>query len=123
VLQEISRLKDSGALFLAFCIEDVGPQDGPHVTNAIPGYSLHQWGEALDCVWIVNGAREFSVSKKVNGKNGYRVYAEEAANLGLTAGGFWPDFPDWAHVQLHPGTPDSKFTLLEIDAEMRRRFG
>ena len=39
------------ANFLASVLDGVGPQHGPHVTNALPGLSWHQWGEAVDCFW------------------------------------------------------------------------
>ncbi|HEY0071506.1 MAG TPA: M15 family metallopeptidase [Chloroflexia bacterium] len=127
VHNEIVRLKNAGADYLAYCIEAVGPQFGKvgaHITMAIPGYSFHQWGEALDCYWIVNGAAEWSTTKKVGGKNGFQVYANEAKKLGLTAGGLWAgSFKDWPHVQLRPGTPEGTNTLLEIDALMRERYG
>src|SRR6185369_14731386 len=97
---KIASLRDQGAPFLAHCLESVGPQSGDPVTNAIPGLSWHQWGEAMDCVWIVDGAAEWSTTRKVNGVNGYRAYANEAVRLGLTAGGFFRSLKDWPHVQL-----------------------
>src|SRR5690349_8525028 len=51
----IDEFEQAGASFLAQVLRDVGPQHGGHVTNAPPGYSWHQWGEALDCFWEVNG--------------------------------------------------------------------
>ena len=68
VSQKISELKTKGAPFLAHCIESVGSQSGSPVTNAIPGLSWHQWGEALDCFWLVDGQAEWSTTKKINGK-------------------------------------------------------
>src|SRR3954471_10096184 len=43
VVARIADLRAKGADFLAHCIDSVGPQHGPQVTNAIPGYSWHQW--------------------------------------------------------------------------------
>ena len=121
---KITELKTQGALFLAHCIDSVGPQDGPHVTNAIPGLSWHQWGEALDCFWLVDGKAEWSETRLVNGKNGFHIYANLAPGAGLTAGGLWPHFKDWPHVQLsESSSPLDRFTLQQIDAEMRNRFG
>jgi len=71
VRQKISELQNGGADFLALCIDSVGPQDGRHVTNAIPGLSWHQWGEAVDCFWLLDGNAEWSTRKKVDGLNGY----------------------------------------------------
>jgi hypothetical protein len=121
--EKITELRDKGADFLAYCIESVGPQNGRHVTNAVPGLSWHQWGEAVDCFWLLEGKAEWSTRKKVNGINGYVNYGTIARSLGLTSGGFWSSFRDWPHVQLrresHPGRI---YSLLEIDREMANRF-
>ncbi len=123
IKQKISTFRAAGANFLAHCLESVGPQNGGHVTDAPPGLSWHQWGEAMDCFWLVDGKAEFSPNKLVNGQNGYRVYVEEAVKLGLTAGGLFKKLKDFPHVQLRPqGSPTGVFTLLEIDAEMKKRF-
>ncbi|MGR6433077.1 M15 family metallopeptidase [Rhizobium sp. PAMB 3182] len=122
---EIGRLKASGAPFLADVLNRVGPTHGPHVTNALPGLSWHQWGEAIDCVWITGGVAEWSASKLVNGVNGYKLYATKAKEAGLNAGGFWSSFKDWPHVQLRQfGSPaGAGMTFPEIDAEMKKRYG
>jgi hypothetical protein len=121
---EVARLRATGAPFLAACIEQSNPPHGNPVTNAIPGMSWHQWGEAIDCFWLVDGKAEWSTKRLVNGQNGYRVYAEEAVRLGLNAGGLWTSFKDWPHVQLRAaGSPKGQFTLAQIDERMRRDFG
>lgn len=120
---KIAELEDAGATFLARTIRDVGPRSGPKVTNAIPGFSWHQWGEAVDCFWVVDGTAEWSTTRRIDGLNGYRVYAEEADRMGLTAGGFWRRFKDWPHVQIRPeSSPSTIFSLSEIDDEMQTRF-
>ena len=120
----VQRLQQAGAAFLAHCIESVGPQHGDPVTNALPGYSWHQWGEAVDCFWLLDGKAEWSTTKKVDGLNGYRVYADQAETLGLVAGGHWPRFKDWPHVQLRPdSSPVGTLTALKINAVMEERFG
>ena len=121
---KITELKKQGALFLAHCIDSVGPQNGPHATDAIPGLSWHQWGEALDCFWLVDDKAEWSTTRLVKGKNGFHVYASLASAAGLTAGGLWTSFKDWPHVQLRKASsPLDNFTLQQIDAAMRERFG
>jgi hypothetical protein len=122
---KIAQLRSLGADFLAFCLESVGPQPtGDPVTKAIPGLSWHQWGEAMDCFWLVNGDAEWSPDVKINGLKGYRVYAEEAKQMGLTAGGLWPGFKDWPHVQLKPqGSPEDLMSITDIDRIMKERFG
>ena len=124
ISQKINEFRGVGADFLAFCLESVGPQFGRPVTNALPGFSWHQWGEAVDAFWVVNGAAEWSTTKKVNGLNGYHVYAEEAQLLGLTAGGLWPKFKDWVHVQLRAAnSPLDSQTIKQISDVMQERFG
>lgn len=121
----IARLRNGGANFLADVLRDAGPQHGPHVTNALPGLSWHQWGEAVDCFWAVNGVAEWSATKIVDGINGYKVYAQRAKLMGLEAGGFWNSIKDWPHVQLRPEPSPTVagLTLAEIDEEMRARYG
>jgi peptidoglycan LD-endopeptidase CwlK len=124
ILQKIKDLKAQNALFLAYCIESVGKQYGGHVTNAIPGLSWHQWGEAVDSVWIVNNKSVWSTTQTVNGLNGYMVYADEAKKLGLDAGFNWKNFKDSPHVQFRKAaSPLFEFSIEQIDSEMKKRFG
>ena len=121
---QISIFNNAGADFLSHCLESVGPQDGNHVTNAPPGYSWHQWGEGLDCFWLVDNKAEWSSRTKINGNNGYRIYADLAVSIGLSAGGFWRSFKDWPHVQLRKESgPKSVFSMGQINEEMIARFG
>ena len=121
---EIQRLEEQGADFLAYAIKRVGPQDGTFATNAIPGFSWHQWGEAIDCYWLINGRPVWDTTSLINNVNGYQVYAEEARRLGLDCGLYWKSFIDAPHVQLRSSAgPSSHFSLVEINAEMKRRFG
>ena len=120
----VKRLQDAGAQYLAKVLCDVGPCHGMHVTNSLPGLSWHQWGEAVDCFWAVNGKAEWSSSIIIDGVNGYVMMANEAEKIGLTAGGRWPKFKDWPHVQMRvSGSPIAEgMTLQEIDHEMQQRF-
>jgi hypothetical protein len=120
---QIAAFRAAGAEFLANCLESVGPQHGDPVTNAPPGLSWHQWGEAVDSFWLVENRAEWSTAKKVNGLNGYRVYAEEAEGLGLTAGGLWATLKDWPHVQSRrEASPVQLMQLAAVSEEMQRRF-
>ena len=121
----IDMLKNDGAPFLAAILDSIGPQSGEEVTKALPGNSWHQWGEAVDCFWEVDGAAEWSTTKKIGGVNGYVVYAEEAKKLGLTAGFNWKIFKDPPHVQLRETTNPKAAgnTWAQIDATMSARFG
>lgn len=118
VAASIQWLKDNGAPFLAGVLDGVGPQPtGPRVTNALPGFSWHQWGEAMDCYWEVNGGAEW------DNLTGYKVYAEVAEDIGLNAGGHWASFKDWPHVQARSAAnPKNVFSVPDIDAKMRAKF-
>jgi peptidoglycan LD-endopeptidase CwlK len=124
IRSRVQEFRQAGADFLADCIESVGPQHGDPVTNAAPGYSWHQWGEAVDCFWLLAGKAEWSTTKKVGGFNAYKVYADEAEHLGLVAGGHWAKLKDWPHVQLRPdASPARTLSAAEIDAAMKAKFG
>ena len=121
---QIAMLELEGAHFLARVLRSVGPQHGAPATNALPGLSWHQWGEAVDCFWVVNGQAEWSAEKRVEGRNGYQILAEEAHGLGLTSGGRWASLKDWPHIQFRTaGSPRRLMTLWEIDQTMQQRFG
>lgn len=120
---KITELEENGAPLLAHYIRSVGPQHGGHVTNTPPGVSWHQWGEALDCFWIVGGKAEWSTKRLINGVNGYAIFAQEAEKIGLDAGGYWKSFKDWPHVQFRKqSNAKSVMTWPEINQEMERRF-
>lgn len=122
--KKISEFQTAGASFLVKCLVSVGPQHGDFVTNAAPGFSWHQWGEAVDCFWLVDSKAEWSSKKLINGSNGYRVYVEEAARLSLTAGGNWNSLKDWPHVQFQKAnSPETVMSVTEIDKIMKTRFG
>ena len=125
ISEAIQKLRADGAPFLASVLEGVGPQNGPHVTNALPGASWHQWGLALDCFWSVDGTAEWSATRKIDGKNGYQEYANLAKAQGLDAGGHWRSLKDWPHVQKHAkASPVSKgMSWPDIDRAMQERFG
>lgn len=120
----IRHLKQAGAYHLAAVLDAVGPCHGPPVTKALPGLSWHQWGEAADCLWIVNGVAEWSISRIVARDNGYRALARAAEAAGLEAGGLWSRFPDWPHVQKRRDASPlaAGLSLAEIDAIMQERF-
>ena len=115
----IRNLADAKACYLAHVLEEVGPQkSGNWATNALPGHSWHQWGEAADC--YVRGAEGRPVWDA--GHEGYEIYAEEAEKQGLTSGHRWKS-KDSVHIQLNPEEVGEVYTLIEIDNEMFKRYG
>ena len=107
----IRNLQKLGGHWLASVLEEVGPQYGRHVTNALA--SWHNWGLAVDCFWFKDGKAEWTDLR------GYRVYANGALARELTPGGGWED---WPHVQLPRLGVAARYTWPEIEAEMVRRF-
>jgi len=121
--RKLDELKEAKAYFLAYCISAVGPHIGPHCTNAIPGYSWHQWGEAADFTWTVNGKPEWDTNLLVNNVNGYQIYANEAKTLGLECGFYWSEFPDAGHLQYRAeSNPGLVYSICEIDRAMQTKY-
>lgn len=124
IAARITDLRDQGAHFLAQCLEKSTAGTGPAITNALPGYSWHQWGEAIDCCWMMEGVVIWDTDKKVNGVNGYQVYAEEAIKLELYPGLYWDNFKDGVHVQFRKEmSPAGIYSIREINDIMEATFG
>ncbi len=106
-------LRDAHADYLADVLEGVGPQEGKaEVTKALPGLSWHQHGEAIDCMRVINGAAAWDGIS-------YDEYDRQAAALGLTTLSF-----ERVHAQMRKqGSPQDLWSLAEIDAKMKARFG
>lgn len=93
VREAILLLQRKGAPYLAEVLQGVGPQHGRWVTNALPSQSWHNHGLAIDCFVMEDGKAIWDA-----GHPGYECYAEQAKNLGLTAGYYWSN-KDAVHVQ------------------------
>jgi len=72
----------------------VGPHNGPHVTNAAPGQSLHGYGLAFDGVPMNQGKPVWSSSATE-----WQVYGELAETAGLSWAGNWIGFKEYPHCQ------------------------
>lgn len=123
--QEIKKtlkfLSNEKAHFLLNCIEEAKRMEGLIITNALPGCSWHQWGEAIDCCWIDGNKKIWDIQTlDSNGINGYKIYAEEAYKLGLDAGFYWEKFTDAAHVQYQSyASPLNIYTMTEVNDIMK----
>lgn len=110
-----AELRRQGAHRIAACIESVGPQSGKPVTNASPGFSWHQYGEAVDCfVLTADGKADWDANAE-----GYKALARIARDLGLKPG---RDFGDAPHVQLRAHEPHHLYDIARIDNMMAARF-
>ena len=111
----VARLRAQGAGRIAACIEEVGPRSGKPVTNAVPGYSWHQYGEAIDCFLLdKDGHADWDSSAL-----GYVAYAREATALGLRAG---RDFGDSPHVQFRHHEPHHDNSPARLDVMLAERY-
>lgn len=108
---EIQTLYGVEAPYLAKILAEVGIQPTkPWATNAIPGLSWHNWGQALDCMHkLDDGSFE-----EDGDAPGYKVYGQFAKGLGLRWGG---DFTkaDPGHVQLNQKELTSIYPLKYIN--------
>jgi len=120
IQKEINSLKSSDAQYLAHVIETVGPKDGPWATNAIPGKSWHQWGQAADLYWSRDEDQDGAFTPEWNDLSGYRVFAEVCRVNGLTSGYFWRS-RDAVHVQLSKDS-SPRYSIKEISDQMEARF-
>lgn len=97
VNSEIASLRAQGCDYLASVVDNVGPQSsGPWATNAIPGLSWHNWGQAVDFYWQMENNR---VNWDGDGV-GYKILGQQANLLGLKWGGEFST-PDYDHVQMN----------------------
>jgi hypothetical protein len=125
---KVMALEHAKALYIAQCLRDAKTNATNLVTDALPGFSWHNWAEAANCVWVDSSnklvwARDWIDKSKQH--NGYQIFAEEAVKLGLThCAVFSNNEMNWTQVQLRDvESPDQVYSLLEIDAEMRKRYG
>lgn len=114
---KIEELKSQSAPYLALCIDKAGPQNGPWRTNALPGYSWHNWGLGADFMCfnmkgdpIQNGdAYEYRVFQRMIPFAGLHNYGKD-----------W--IKDAGHVQFYELSPSSKYTLAEMDKLLSEKY-
>jgi len=112
-------MRSRGYDLLADIIESVGPQYGEHVTNAAPGESWHNYGEAFDAVPLLGGKPAWNYLKA---KSYWDAYGEAVRQAGLFWAGDWISFREYPHAQLRQGgnplktlTPDQVYATLEAN--------
>ena len=110
----INYLKIEKAPFLAQVLEEVGPQNGIWATNAPPGFSFHQWGEAVDSFLLIGGKAVWKEDHE-----GYWIYHREAIRLGLHSS---YGYGDRVHIQRRSGKPTYFHSIRDIDRIMRKRY-
>lgn len=123
IQSKIQYLKDHDAPYLADVLMKVGPQNSPKkVTDAIPGYSWHNWGYAVDCYVSDEGDPKKLV---MNGNDPrYKIYADLACQMGLGAGYYFTKKKadgsvertvDAVHIQYYTKEIPNLFTLKDVN--------
>lgn len=98
--------------YLADILQNVGPQYGPHVTNAAPGESWHNYAMAFDAVPLIGGKAAWSYD---DFKELWDIYGEGIRANGMYWAGDWKGFREFPHAQLRPEhNPLKVFTAHEI---------
>lgn len=89
------------------------PPTGPRVTDAPGGYSMHNFGLAVDCmpdkVWGVPWTPDDDAKD-----DHYRNMVNAGEVLGLNCGALWHSFVDTPHFQLR-GVPDTPTDAMRAD--------
>lgn len=97
---KIEKFKNRGYQFLADIIEEVGPSNGPHRTNAGPGESWHNYAEAWDAVPLINGKAAWNYS---DAKDQWDAYGDAVRQVGMNWAGDWTTFKELPHAQMRTG--------------------
>jgi len=119
IKQKIRTLKDRGFGFVAEILDAVGPCTGPHVTNAGPGESWHNYGEAWDAVPLLNGKPAWNY---LNARAEWDAYGECVRQVGMQWAGDWTTFREYPHAQLRTGgNPLKQFSPDEIQEILNTR--
>lgn len=107
ILTKIDELKSLGFAWLASIIKEVGPQSGPVVTNAAPGESAHNYGEAFDATPLVHGKPVWIYE---GNERLFEIFGNALESEGLFWSGRWPNFREYFHGQFQPD-PNPLITL------------
>lgn len=125
----LQKLELAGASFLARILQEVGPQNGRWVTNALPGLSWHNWkpAVAVDSVYKKDGKLLWGESdpgltpeQKLDVRAAYLKYRDIGEGLGLTC---LDEIHDIGHMQLYFYEIPHKYSLAEVSNAMELSWG
>lgn|SRR6267154_350673 len=115
---KIAEFQLADADYLVKLLIDAHAPEGLSLTDDLPGFTWHNWGQAYTfCILGEDGRPILSTSKI------YAKAAELAKVTGLTSGYYFR--PKQAYlVQMSPHkTPAAEYSLQEINKEMERMYG
>jgi peptidoglycan LD-endopeptidase CwlK len=96
VQQQIQSLRAQGCDFILRCFDKAGPAEGPWATNALPGQSWHQYGEAVDCYLVdASGHPDWESPK-------YARFGQVGDANGMWWGGHFGDDDHWQNRRTEP---------------------
>ncbi len=112
VEQQINELRNAGCDFMVACLEKAGPSVGPWATNALPGQSWHQYGEAVDCYLVDAKGHPTWESPK------YARFGHVGDANGMWWGGHFGDDDHWQNRRIEP--PAVFGTLKQINDQLEQ---
>jgi len=114
---KMEKFRSRGYDFLAEILESVGPCSGNHVTNAGPGESWHNYGEAWDAVPLIGGKPAWNYR---DARDYWNAYGEAVRQVEMFWAGDWTSFREYPHAQARAGgnplkemSPDQIRELLQ----------
>lgn len=113
IARAVARLRAGGHDYLADVLarspEPAGTRLGRHVTQAAPGESWHQWGEAWDAVPWAGRRLAWEVPEGdpdyASAQEAWAVYGAACAQVAATWAGTWSTFRELPHAQMRAGNP------------------
>lgn len=116
---EITKYRAQGLKMIPGYLEkaNVSRAVSSKVTNALPGQSWHQHGEAVDFFFKTPEGKYEDNPKNPN----WKILADEAKALGLFPGFYFEKFKDIPHVQFQ-SLPSPVMTLPALDQWLAKNF-
>lgn len=112
ILKKVKDLYNRDYAFLSYILEEVGPQKGPLVTNAAPGETWHNFGEAWDAHLKIDDKAilDYKKDKKI-----WNIYGNAIREVGMQWGGDQAEIKDYSHAHLRKeANPLKVWTLKEL---------
>jgi peptidoglycan L-alanyl-D-glutamate endopeptidase CwlK len=115
VRKQIDDLRAEACDYIADCLDKAGPSSGPWATNALPGVSWHQYGEAVDCYLLdATGKPDWQAAH-------YGRFGTVGDANGMWWGGHFGDTDHWQNRRIEP--PAAFGTLRQINDALAAKWG